>query len=48
MPKATLEFTLPEESGEHQTAIDGSAWKQMEALRIFLSDLIEDSGLTIE
>lgn len=25
--KGILEFDLPEESGEHQTAIDGAKWK---------------------
>lgn len=25
--KAVLEFTLPEESAEHQTALDGWKWK---------------------
>jgi molecular chaperone GrpE (heat shock protein) len=28
MPKATLEFNLPEEEQEHRDAIDGPAWKQ--------------------
>lgn len=27
MPQATLTFNLPEESAEHQTAIDGWKWR---------------------
>lgn len=26
MPKATLEFTLPEEANEHQLAVNGGKW----------------------
>ena len=27
MPKATLEFTLPEEAAEHRDAIQGGTWR---------------------
>jgi hypothetical protein len=34
--KATLEFTLPEESEEHQLAVDGIKWRGV------VSDILEE------
>jgi hypothetical protein len=34
--KATLEFTLPEESEEHQIAVDGLKWRGV------VSDILEE------
>jgi hypothetical protein len=34
--KATLEFTLPEESEEHQLAVDGLKWRGV------VSDILEE------
>jgi hypothetical protein len=48
--KATLEFELPQDSGEHQTALDGWKWRMIvnETLENLRHDLKYNSDLNSE
>lgn len=46
MPQATLTFNLPEESAEHQTAIDG--WKWRTVVDDILQNLRQDLKYNVE
>lgn len=42
MPKATLQFSLPDEAVEYRYAIDGAAWKDIVyAMTMFLRDKLK-------